>query len=182
MRDSDIKQVLVYRHDLSMRGGKMAAQIGHAVMKPFWDRGTIRKATKAPQEALYGTVWGQGSSTEGYELVIPLTPEMHAWSAGRFTKIVLCVDSEEDLLRIHELAEQAGIPTALILDAGTTEFRADCPACDGLGEDGVGFCSHCEGAGKIPVPTHTAVGLGPALASEIDKITGPDGAVPTRLA
>jgi len=90
-------------------------------------------------------------------LLVPLTPEMDAWVNGLFTKIVLTVETEDDLLRAYELAKAAGIPCALVTDAGKTEFHG--------------------------VPTHTTVALGPAKAEDIDKITGPEplGAVRTKL-
>jgi len=50
------------------------------------------------------------------------------------------------LLFIHSAAEIAGLPCSLIQDAGFTEFNG--------------------------VPTYTAVAIGPAQATEIDKITG----------
>lgn len=60
------------------------------------------------------------------------------------TKICLGVESEEELLDIHMKALQAGLPCALVTDAAHTEFQ---------------------------VPTNTAVGIGPADAEQIDKIT-----------
>lgn len=39
-----------------------------------------------------------------------------------------------------------------------------------------------KGTGKVPHPTHTCVALGPARAEDIDKITGPEGQVQTKLA
>ncbi len=130
----DVKQVLVYRRDLKMRKGKIAAQVAHASLKVILDRNV-------------------GTSER---LVVPLEGAMAAWIRRRFTKVVLSVDSEEALLRIHQEALQRGIPTALITDAGKTEFGG--------------------------VPTRTTVAVGPALCSEIDAITGPEGMVPTKLA
>ena len=133
-------------------------------------------------------------------ICIPLTDPMDEWVNGLFTKIVLSVENEADLLRVHELALEAGIPTALITDAGKTEFREVCSSCGG---DGIPFgvksgdlepndpwdeggekrvCGACNGGGKIGVPTHTAVAIGPAVAVEIDVITGPEGIVATKLA
>jgi PTH2 family peptidyl-tRNA hydrolase len=78
--------------------------------------------------------------------VIELNDDIQEWLTGRFTKICVSVNSVEHLLLVHNAAEQAGIPCSLIQDAGLTEF------------DGV--------------PTFTAVAIGPAKASKIDKITG----------
>jgi len=169
-----IKQVLVYRRDLKMRKGKIAAQVAHASMKVFFDRCEVQTSD------------GSDLGVEDeYWLDIPLTAEMAEWVRGLFTKIVLTVDSEEDLLRAKALADEAGIPTALITDAGRTEFKAKCEWCGGLGHIpdvmGAPICGYCEGTGKVSVPTNTAIAIGPAKASEIDKITGPEGTVPVRL-
>ena len=148
-----IKQVLVYRRDLKMRKGKIAAQCAHASMKVFFDRGCInenRSTRTVPNPCGYSIVKESNPS-----LSIPLTPEMREWVEGIFTKIVLTVESEEDLLRALELARAAHIPCALITDVGKTEFNG--------------------------VATNTAIAIGPAKAEEIDKITGPEGAVKTRL-
>lgn len=131
---SDVKQVMVYRRDLKMRKGKIAAQCAHASMAVFFAR-----------------------DTGGLDrLEVALEGPMAAWVKGRFGKVVLSVETEEDLLKVHELALEHGIPTALITDSGRTEFNG--------------------------VPTRTTVALGPAAVSEIDAITGPGGAVTTKLA
>lgn len=61
------------------------------------------------------------------------------------TKVCVGVDSEEELLAVFKQAQDAGLPAKLVLDAGKTEFSE---------------------------PTYTAVGIGPAESSEIDKVTG----------
>ena len=38
---SDIKQVILFRKDLKMRTGKVAAQVAHASMKVFFDRKVV---------------------------------------------------------------------------------------------------------------------------------------------
>ena len=119
-----IKQVIVLRKDLNMRKGKMVAQGAHASMKVFLDRGL----------------------TYDYQLHAELTPDMVEWVEGKFAKIVLGVESEEELLAVYEQAQEADIPTALITDDGRTEFHGE--------------------------PTHTAVAVGPAKAEDIDPITG----------
>jgi len=130
----NVKQVICYRRDLKMRKGKIAAQVAHASMKVF-----LLRNIGTPDR-----------------LVIPLEGPMAAWVQRRFTKVVLSVESEEDLLRIHQECLDRGIPTALITDAGKTEFGG--------------------------VPTRTTVAVGPALVSDIDAITGPAGLVATKLA
>lgn len=150
-----IKQVIVLRTKYpdgrggtqGVRLGKNGAQIAHASMKVFFDR-------KEPELAM-ALRKRDGSHEQRKVLVIPITDEMAEWVNGRFTKIVVGVDTEEDLLRCHELALAAGLPTALIQDMGATEFHGQ--------------------------PTHTTCAIGPANSEEIDKITGPEGQVKCRL-
>lgn len=130
----DVKQVILYRRDLQMRKGKIAAQVAHASLKVLIDRDE-------------GT-WSR--------LSVPMDAAMASWTRARFAKVVLSVASEADLLRAHQLARDAGLPTALITDAGRTEFHG--------------------------VPTKTTCAIGPARIADIDAITGRDGAIPTKLA
>ena len=67
------------------------------------------------------------------------------WLAEGQKKIVLRVESEEELLFMFEDAKRAGLPASLIRDAGLTQ---------------------------IPPGTRTAVGIGPADEEKIDRITG----------
>ena len=151
-----VKQIIVYRRDLNMRKGKIAAQVAHASMKVFLDR-KIQTLGGYRPGAYLERADGRPEFPEDTTdlLMVPLTSDMLEWVTGIFTKVVLTVETEADLLRVHELAKQAKIPTALITDAGATEFHG--------------------------VLTNTAVAVGPFEASEIDKITGPEGAVPTKL-
>jgi len=126
---SDIKQVIVLRKDLNMRKGKMVAQGAHASMKVFFDR-----------------MFNGGDMVGRNKMVFTQTPEDKEWMDGKFTKICVSVDSEEELLSVHQKACDAGINCAIIKDAGLTEF------------DGV--------------ETYTAVAIGPASSEKIDPITG----------
>lgn len=145
-----IKQVILARTDLNMRKGKLAAQVAHASMKVFFDRQMIYLPNTESFEPVHGEGWKVDSA-----LMVDLTPEMTAWVNGSFAKIVLGVSTEADLLEALRLAKEAGIPCALITDAGNTEFHG--------------------------VPTNTCVAIGPAKSTDIDLITGPSGAIKTRL-
>jgi len=126
-----VKQVIVLRKDLNMRKGKMVAQGAHASMKAILDQGVFKEHT-----------------LDGIpnEFSLFMSPEMEAWLQGRFTKICVSVDSEEELLAVYQKAEDADLVCSLIQDAGLTEFGG--------------------------VPTYTAVAVGPAKPEVIDKITG----------
>ena len=89
-------------------------------------------------------------------LLVQLDDAAAAWTNGRSTKIVLSVDDEETLLLARQLATDARLPNALIKDRGLTEFGG--------------------------VPTYTALAIGPARVSEIDRLTGREGTIATRLA
>lgn len=130
-----IKQVLLYRRDLQMRKGKIAAQCAHASLKVLLDR-----AEDVGPDAIR----------------ITLTPAMAAWVRGRFTKVVLSVADEAALLAAHAEALAQGLPCALIVDAGLTEFHGQ--------------------------PTRTTLAIGPAAAADIDAITGREGRIATQLA
>lgn len=118
------KQVIVMRKDLGMRKGKMIAQGAHASMKVVIDGGAIQDGRFA----------------------VALWPALAAWLGGRFTKVCVSVDSEAALDAIVERARAAGVPCALIVDAGTTEFHG--------------------------LPTKTCCAIGPAWTDEVDAITG----------
>jgi len=68
-----------------------------------------------------------------------------AWLNEGQRKIVVKVNNEKELLRLKDEAEEAGLPYALIADRGLTE---------------------------IPPDTLTCLGIGPAPADKVDRITG----------
>lgn len=83
----------------------------------------------------------------GDNFIIPLyNPFVKEWLTGSFKKVTLYVETEDELLAIYEAAKKSNLPASLIKDSGLTEFNG--------------------------VPTITAVGIGPADASDIDAITG----------
>jgi peptidyl-tRNA hydrolase, PTH2 family len=118
------KQTIVLRKDLNMRKGKMVAQGAHASMRAILALG----------------------HQEAGNFVIPLDERLEPWLLGRFKKICVSVNSEAELLALHEKAKAAGLITALIQDAGLTEFGG--------------------------VPTYTALAVGPDRADRVDAVTG----------
>ena len=138
--EEDLRQIIVFRRDLTMRKGKIAAQVAHGAMAVFFQRTT----------ELLPLPGG------GTELRMVLSDDLAAWVTGSFAKVVLQVEGEADLLRLRDLAAEAGLPHALITDSGRTEFHG--------------------------VPTHTVLAIGPARRSQTDPLCGPEGAVACRLA
>jgi peptidyl-tRNA hydrolase, PTH2 family len=118
------KQVIVLRKDLNMRKGKMIAQGAHA---------SVHAILSAARH-------------ENDSVVIPLDERNTSWLLGRSKKICVYVNSESELLALHEKALNAGLIAALIQDAGLTEFGG--------------------------VPTYTAIAIGPDRADRVDAITG----------
>ena len=115
MGEFEYKQVLVFRKDLKMSKGKVAAQAGHA-------------AVSAAQEAYtHHKKWWE------------------AWLYEGQRKIAVKVPGEKELGELVEAAEELGVPHALITDRGLTE---------------------------VPEGTVTCLGIGPAPAEKIDRLTG----------
>lgn len=133
MSNYDVKQVIVMRKDLNMRKGKMVAQGAHASMAVI-----LNMMSKSPGERIDGSKFTVMSLyAEGY---------VDAWLSGKFAKICVSVDTEEELLAVYNGALNEGIPAALITDAGFTEFNG--------------------------VPTNTCCAIGPWRREDLDKITG----------
>lgn len=118
--------MIVMRKDLGMRKGKMIAQGAHASLK------VVLEALALDRER------GQ--------FAVPLAPPLAAWLGGRFTKVCVSVDSEIALDDVIDRARAAGVPCALIVDAGRTEFHG--------------------------VPTKTCCAIGPAWTEDVDAVTG----------
>jgi PTH2 family peptidyl-tRNA hydrolase len=115
MGEFDYKQVLVFRADLKMSKGKIAAQAGHA-------------AVSAAQDAfVHHKKWWE------------------AWMYEGQRKIAVKVADEKELSELEETADELGLPHALIVDRGLTE---------------------------IPEGTVTCLGIGPAPAEKMDRLTG----------
>lgn len=123
------KQVIVVRKDLNMRTGKIAAQVAHASLNSVLD------------------LMHYSQRKMGRVLSLRETDPMCDWLDGELmTKIVVGVNSEEELFAIQEKAKEAGVRTSLVQDAGKTEFNG--------------------------VPTYTCLAVGPNVPDKIDEITG----------
>lgn len=127
-----IKQVIVVRKDLNMRKGKIAAQCCHASMKILLDRMIETRFSFLNYENPF--------------ILIQTTPHLDEWIKGLFTKIVVYVNSEEELLDVYNQAKNKNILCSLIEDAGNTEFHG--------------------------IPTKTCCAIGPDESEIIDEVTG----------
>ncbi len=97
------KQAIVVRKDLGMGVGKLAAQCSHASLSAY-------QAAKAKSPDI-ATTWEQGGQK----------------------KIVLKVQSEQELLDYFEKCKRARIPVSLIRDAGNTQLDPGTITCFGAG-------------------------------------------------
>ena len=122
------KQVIVMRKDLGMTAGKMVAQGAHASLGAILDQGEHRVVDGRPAIVIYLD-----------------DPRSAPWLLGSFAKIGARVESEAELLALHEKAKTAGIITTLITDAGLTHFGG--------------------------VATTTAIAIGPDFKHVIDPVT-----------
>jgi PTH2 family peptidyl-tRNA hydrolase len=115
MSEFEYKQVIVFRSDLKMGKGKIAAQAGHA-------------AVSAAEEAR--------KRHRGW---------WEAWLFEGQRKIAVKVKDENVLSELEREADELGLPHALIIDRGLTQ---------------------------VPEGTVTCLGIGPAPAEKIDRLTG----------
>ena len=142
------KQVIVFRKDLlkgpnAIRKGKFGAQVAHASLGALLKLFNVYKQEPV-RVGLYEAE--QGQIQYEYSVVFKEKSVLDDWLNGKFTKVVVSVDSEEELIALNKVLDDTFIPHALITDAGLTEFHG--------------------------VPTNTCLGIGPYVAEEIDKFTG----------
>ena len=131
------KQMIVVRRDLHMRKGKIAAQAGHACVEAV--------LMALAQEERLGDIVIAGDYVSLRETGKPATA-LSDWFSKGVAKICVYVDSEEALLEIDRRAKEAGILSALICDAGMTEFHGQ--------------------------PTYTCLALEPLPPEAVDPLTG----------
>ncbi|MCL4342831.1 MAG: peptidyl-tRNA hydrolase Pth2 [Candidatus Thermoplasmatota archaeon] len=112
---TEYKMVIVVRKDLDLGRGKIAAQVAHA--------------------AVHCALHAEKNDKSVFR----------QWNEQGGKKIVVRVDSLDDIYRLKDQADKKGITNSLITDAGKTQVEPD---------------------------TVTCLGLGPAEASLLDEMTG----------
>lgn len=110
----NFKQVMVVRKDLGMGTGKIAAQVAHAAVM-----GAERTRT-------YKREW------------------FDSWFESGQAKVVVKVQSMEELIEVRRRAESLKLPVVQVQDSGLTQ---------------------------IPPGTTTCIGIGPAPVDLVDKVT-----------
>ncbi|XP_050224372.1 uncharacterized protein LOC126674047 [Mercurialis annua] len=88
----DFKMILVVRNDLKMGKGKIAAQCSHATL------GLYKKLHNRAPKAL------------------------ERWEMCAQPKVVVKIESEEDMLVLQEKAKSLKLPTHITIDAGRTQI------------------------------------------------------------
>ena len=150
------KQMIVMRRDLKMRKGKIAAQAGHACVEAVLlalvrderlddirvsgdDWITLTPTPIALEDVTFDVETGEISADAA------LSP-LEAWFSEGVAKVCVYVDSEEELLDLHRRAQEAGFISALVRDAGYTEFHGE--------------------------PTYTCLALEPLYPEQVGPLTG----------
>ncbi|KAL8233129.1 hypothetical protein R6Q57_002907 [Mikania cordata] len=88
----DFKMVLVVRNDLKMGKGKIAAQCSHATLGLY--KKILYRAPKA----------------------------LNRWEMCGQVKVVVKIESEDDMLELQKRAKSLAIPTHIVIDAGRTQI------------------------------------------------------------
>lgn len=104
---NEVTMYIVVRADLKMSKGKLAAQVGHAVQL------AIRATERAARNA---------ASLERLDCDDDL--RLKAWEGGSYAKIVLRVDSEEQLESVARHLDAGRVVYAKVIDEGRTEIPA----------------------------------------------------------
>lgn len=106
----------------------------------------IRSGKIISQACHASMAWLSNRITAAQELPPIFSAEEKEWLIGKFTKICVYVETEDELLYVYKQSQGAGLTTYLIQDSGLTEFNN--------------------------IPTNTAIGIGPHVKSKLDPITG----------
>lgn len=140
------KQVIVMRKSFVIDGKKITPRKGKYISQGCHSSvGAILGQMEKHGNFKY--ISSQGTDgTITYELRLEAGSAIHEWIIGSFTKIVCCVETEEELLAVYNKAKEKGLITSLIEDKGNTEFAG--------------------------VPTITCCAIGPAWSDELEDITG----------
>lgn len=134
---TDSKMVIIVPRNLKdanggpVGAGKIGSQVAHAAVANVLNMEYTRHTKDG---VVYLTLTYPENSSEQH------------WMEESFTKVLLGVDTQEEMLAIYEKAKAKGMNVSLIEDEGRTVFNG--------------------------VTTLTCVGIGPASRAAIDVITG----------
>lgn len=129
LKPLNVKQIIIVRKDLGMRKGKIAAQVAHG----------------SSLAIMQHAVFHDDGFNLSYQSFGEHSEAVKQWQTGLFTKIVVTVNSLEELEQIENIAKEKGLISAKITDSGKTEFHG--------------------------IPTVTVLALGPMESSYFEGIT-----------
>lgn len=131
------KQVIVVRKDIDMSPGKMGGQCAHAAMGVFFNW-MKQFSVDIP---LNDNEFIRQYSISAYSE----SPEFD-YIEGSFTKVIVEVENEDELLELYNKASDMGFLTSIITDAARTEFTEPTTTCICIGpisdEDCIGLTDH----------------------------------------
>ena len=136
--NQNTKQVIIMRKFPNIRIGKYCSQAAHASMSFLTKHGEMHH-DGISQFAIDGVF-----RNDNQDMTINYTAIEH-WLKHSFRKIICYVETEEELIGLHEKALASGLLSHIVEDNGATEFHG--------------------------VPTKTCVAIGPAWDDDINKIT-----------
>lgn len=128
-----------------MRKGKIAAQCCHASIAFLTKQIQLPLVDEWSDDQYFGQNLNQFGYNPRFIRQVHLDEESAQWIDGAFTKVVVSVNSEAELLAVYQAARTYGCRSQLIQDAGRTEFHG--------------------------VPTYTCVAVGPNFVSKVDAVT-----------
>ncbi len=131
--NQNTKQIIVIRKDLKMRTGKACAQASHASMS------FLTKSGSNVFDDYHSAYYRTANFDKNWVY------ELSHWLQNSFRKIVVYVNSEEELTEVHQKALASGLISHLITDNGATEFNG--------------------------IPTMTCCAIGPHWDSKFEGIT-----------
>lgn len=126
--ENDTKQVIVVRKFKNLRTGKYCSQVAHASMAFL------------TSDCLIMDYSGSFNIDE-----LDHAKEIKHWLENSFKKIVVYVETEQELLDLFDLAKNKGLDAHLIQDEGLTEFNN--------------------------IPTYTCLAIGPHWSNKFEGVT-----------
>jgi len=116
------KQAIIVRVDLEMGKGKLASQVAHAAVSSVLN--CLRR----------GGVWKEW---------------VEQWEREGQKKVVLKVKSLEELLELKRRAEELGLPTSIVVNAGRTQVEPGTITCICIGPAPEGLVDRVTGGLKL---------------------------------
>jgi PTH2 family peptidyl-tRNA hydrolase len=123
------KQVILMREDLNITSGKMIAQGSHASVS---------------------AILNKNNSKDIKNININISEEESEWFNERFTKVVLGVKNDIELMMFYDLAKEKGLNVSKpIIDAGYTELNEPTLTCIAIGPNNIERINEVTGSLRV---------------------------------